>query len=95
MSGAIGRPRRKVVCQQNQILLLVVKLFSLTPLGNGGRTCLSHVFFCPFLHLLFDLIHGIISLTNTKTKKNRRSFQLIFVFGIFNFHEFSFPTKEK
>ena len=68
MSGAIGRPRRKVVCQQNQILLLVVKLFSLTPLGNGGRTCLLHVFFS-FLHLLFDLIHGIIFSHKYKNKE--------------------------
>ena len=56
MSGSIGRHRRKIVCQQNQLLPLFVKLFSLTPHGNEGNTR-SYIFF------LHDDFHNIFSST--------------------------------
>ena len=39
MSGTIGRHRRKVVCQQNQLFLAHSKTLPLTPLGSEGDTC--------------------------------------------------------
>ena len=52
VSGSIGRRRRKVVCQQYQLLLLHAKPFPLTPLGKGSSASL------PNFHLISDILPG-------------------------------------
>ena len=89
VSGSIGRRRRKVVCQQNQLFLLRVKLSSLTPPESEGYTCIFVFTLDPSeCHFLSNYIQVSFSTANaSRFWSTSICFSLSLLFSYFDYFQ--------